>query len=165
MKFATVFVRQQRKTGLLLAAQPVHYVANRPLYSMQSKYIIAVSCIKTCLFVCFKGGTGTPLPDKRVRICRDPQSCEFPPHHYSGLGTRKVRQTFGIRCRKSKAALHLRLLTVWTESNHLYPKVQLCSFQFDSRLQACYSVRLLKPEDGIISDLSIQLLDFARQVY
>ena len=46
--------------------------------------------------VCFKGGIGTgacpgspPLPDERVLICRDPHSCEFPRHHYSGLGTRK----------------------------------------------------------------------------
>ena len=27
-----------------------------------------------------------PLPDELVRICRDPQSREFPLHHYGGLG-------------------------------------------------------------------------------
>ena len=30
-----------------------------------------------------------PLPDECVRICRDPQSHEFPLHHYSSLGTGK----------------------------------------------------------------------------
>ena len=40
--------------------------------------------------VCFKGGMDTglapipPLPEGRVRICRNPQSREFPLHDYSG---------------------------------------------------------------------------------
>ena len=40
------------------------------------------------LFVCFKGGMGTevcpgssPLPDRRVPVCKYSQSCEFPLHH------------------------------------------------------------------------------------
>ena len=52
------------------------------------------------LFVCFKGGIGTcpgfPLCLMNVSIFAEyPQSREFPLHHYSGLGTRTVRQTFG----------------------------------------------------------------------
>ena len=56
---------------------------------------------KMGLFVCFKGGMGTGagpgsplLPDERVRICRDPQSREFPLHHYSGLGTGTEKWVF-----------------------------------------------------------------------
>ena len=46
-----------------------------------------------CLFVSRVGwvpGLAPVLPFacKRVCICRNPQSREFPPHHYSGLGTR-----------------------------------------------------------------------------
>ena len=45
------------------------------------------------LFVClFQGWDGyrglqqfLPLPEERVCIYRDPQSCEFPLHHYIGL--------------------------------------------------------------------------------
>ena len=47
--------------------------------------------ISSCLFVSRVGwipglAPVPPLPDGRVRICRDPQSSEFPLHHYSGLG-------------------------------------------------------------------------------
>ena len=35
-----------------------------------------------------------PLPDEHVRICRDPQSREFPLHHYSGLGTQTRRNLY-----------------------------------------------------------------------
>ena len=45
-----------------------------------------------CLFQGWDGYWGLPLfptlPDERVCICRDPKSCEFPRHHYSGLRTR-----------------------------------------------------------------------------
>ena len=46
-----------------------------------------------CLFVSRVGwipglAPVPPLPDGRVRICRDTHSREFPLHHYSGLGTR-----------------------------------------------------------------------------
>ena len=45
-----------------------------------------------CLFQEWDGYRVLPrfptLPDGHVRICRNPQSREFPPHHYSGLGTR-----------------------------------------------------------------------------
>ena len=60
-----------------------------------------ITLARFCLFVCFKGGMGRglprfpPLSDERVCICRDPQSREFPLHHYSGLGTGSIRQTSG----------------------------------------------------------------------
>ena len=48
--------------------------------------------IHVCLFQGWDGYRRLPrfppLPDGRVRICRNPQSREFPPLHYSGLGTR-----------------------------------------------------------------------------
>ena len=47
------------------------------------------------LFVCmlqgwdgYRGTPFSPLPDQSVRFAEDPQSPEFPLHHYSGLGTR-----------------------------------------------------------------------------
>ena len=59
------------------------------------------------LFVCFKGGMGTgACPGTTLCLtnvsvfAEDPQSHEFPLHHYSGLGTRtdfrvywRVKQT------------------------------------------------------------------------
>ena len=41
-----------------------------------------------CLFQGWDGYWFPHLPDERVHICRDPHSCEFPLHHYGGLGTR-----------------------------------------------------------------------------
>ena len=50
-----------------------------------------------CLFQGWNGYQGLPwfppLPDERVRICRDPQSREFPLQDYSGLGTRTSDQS------------------------------------------------------------------------
>ena len=49
------------------------------------------------LFVCFKGGMGTgacsgsPLCLTNVSVfAEDPQSREFPLHHYSGLGPQTI---------------------------------------------------------------------------
>ena len=51
--------------------------------------IIFEKIIHVCLFQGWDGYRGLqqflPLPEERVRIYRDPQSCEFPLHHYIGL--------------------------------------------------------------------------------
>ena len=60
---------------------------------LNMKYIV-------CLFQGWDGYRDLPrfppLPDERVRICRDPQSREFPLHHYGGLGTRTSDQSYTL---------------------------------------------------------------------
>ena len=58
----------------------------------------------TLNFVClFQGWDGyeclpqfSPLPDRCVGICRDPQSCVFPLHRYSGSGTQTTHFKFNV---------------------------------------------------------------------
>ena len=64
-------------------------------------------------FVCFKSGMGTgaclgsPIYLRNMSIFAEiPQSREFPLHHYSGLGTRTIRQTSGTQCRKNTLPKH-----------------------------------------------------------
>ena len=119
-----------------------------------------------CLFVCFKGGMGTgacpgsPLYLTNVSVfTEDPQSCEFPLQHYSGLGTLTIRQTFGNWYRK-KLRLHYtkakNFLTVFTELSNLYPKVQLCSFQFESH----YGIALVSDCSSLYLNCGLDYLQF-----
>ena len=64
-------------------------IENREFVMINQSGILLSYISVVCLFQGWDGYRGLPpfplLPD--LHICRDPQSPEFPLHHYSGLGT------------------------------------------------------------------------------